>query len=57
MMIESAGDGWGFIDAVNASNMIHWVTALWNACVLWPRCSRFLFQLTLTVFYIDFEEY
>ena len=43
---ETAGSGWGFllVDAKNAFHVVSRVTALWNACILWPRCSPFLFN-------------
>ena len=43
----NAGSGWGLlVDAKNVFNVVSIVTALCNACIciLWPRCSRFLFN-------------
>ena len=43
---EFSNDGWGILlmDAANAFNSISRGAAIWNARVLWSRCSRYVFN-------------
>jgi len=43
---QHSGDGWGvlLVDARNAFNSVKGMSTLWNARILWPWCSCFLFN-------------
>ena len=43
---QHSGNGWRFLlgDAKTAFNMVNRVAALWNAGMLWLRCSRCVFN-------------
>ena len=43
---DHSNDGWGFLllDVANAFNSVNRAATLWNARVLWPSCSCFLFN-------------
>ena len=38
------------VNASNAFSVLSRPTALWNCCVLWPQCSRFLLNSDVDIF-------